>query len=255
MPPSEHPEPRVVDPALPIPARLRGIAAVGPTLTYGLRLLRAERAGPQQRAFVLRTTSWGGRPPRHARVHGAGRDRGCPPPAGAPRFFHTAWLITGVSIYVLMRCSPSRCTRPWSAARSPWPVPIGRHREAVLVDLFKLRALAEAGHILISPSVLATTPQRRSRSPWCRRPVANLIHTSRRAWRVPAPGGIAEHSRREATSLLLSGPAAGPGGASTPSRTSSGEATNLVRDTSAEATRTLDWQAASEIVSTHGIHI
>jgi uncharacterized membrane protein len=79
---------------------LGAIAAVGPTLTYALWLVRAEKAGPQHRAFVLRTTSWvDGHLATPAFILQA--------VTGVVlvllqrwRFFHTAWLLTGVAIYV-----------------------------------------------------------------------------------------------------------------------------------------------------------
>jgi uncharacterized membrane protein len=78
------------------------IAAVGPTLTYGMWLARAERMSPEMRAFVLRTTSW--------------VDGHLATPAFIVQaftgvalllllrisFIHTAWLITGVAIYVVV---------------------------------------------------------------------------------------------------------------------------------------------------------
>jgi uncharacterized membrane protein len=77
------------------------IAAVGPTLTYGLWLLRAEKAGPQHRAFVLRTTSW-------VDGHLATPAFMVQAVTGVVllllerlRFFHTAWLLTGVAIYAV----------------------------------------------------------------------------------------------------------------------------------------------------------
>jgi uncharacterized membrane protein len=77
------------------------IAAVGPTLTYGLWNAQAERADPGVRAFVLRTVSW--------------VDGHLATPAFIVqaftgialvlllrlRFWHTAWLLTGVAIYVV----------------------------------------------------------------------------------------------------------------------------------------------------------
>ena len=77
------------------------IAAVGPTLTYGLWNAQAERADPGVRAFVLRTVSW--------------VDNHLATPAFIVqaftgialvlllrlRFWHTAWLVTGVAIYVV----------------------------------------------------------------------------------------------------------------------------------------------------------
>ena len=77
------------------------IAAVGPTLTYGQWNARAEGADPGVRAFVLRTVSW--------------VDNHLATPAFIVqaatgialvlllrlRFWHTAWLLTGVAIYVV----------------------------------------------------------------------------------------------------------------------------------------------------------
>jgi uncharacterized membrane protein len=74
---------------------------VGPTLTYGLWTARAEKAGPDHRAFAVRTVSW--------------IDNHLATPAfmlqavtGVVlllllrlRFFHTAWLLSGVAVYVI----------------------------------------------------------------------------------------------------------------------------------------------------------
>ncbi len=77
------------------------IAAVGPALTYGLWLFRAEKAGPRHRAFVLRTTSW-------VDGHLATPAFMVQAVSGVVllllehlRFLHTAWLLAGVSIYVV----------------------------------------------------------------------------------------------------------------------------------------------------------
>ena len=80
---------------------LGAITAVGPTLTYGLWLAQGDRAGPQMRAFVLRTTSW--------------VDRHLATPSFVLQaftgmalvlllrisFFDTHWLLAGVAIYVV----------------------------------------------------------------------------------------------------------------------------------------------------------
>ena len=77
------------------------IAAVGPTLTYGLWNARAERMDPGTRALVLKSVSW--------------IDNHLATPAfivqaatGTAlflllrlRFFHTAWLLTGVAVYIV----------------------------------------------------------------------------------------------------------------------------------------------------------
>lgn len=77
------------------------VAAVGPTLTYGLWLSRAERSGPAVRAFVLRTTSW-------VDGHLATPAFMVQAVTGVAlilllriRFLHTAWLLSGVSLYVV----------------------------------------------------------------------------------------------------------------------------------------------------------
>ena len=78
------------------------IAAVGPTLTYGLWVSLAERASPGERAFTLRSISW--------------IDRHLPTPAYMAQavtgvfliglegwsFWHTGWLVTGVAIYAAL---------------------------------------------------------------------------------------------------------------------------------------------------------
>ena len=78
------------------------IAAVGPTLTYGMWIARAERMDPKIRAFVLKTVAW--------------VDNHLATPAfivqaatGTAlflllrvRFWHTAWLLTGVAVYVVV---------------------------------------------------------------------------------------------------------------------------------------------------------
>jgi len=77
------------------------VAAVGPTLTYGMWLARGERMGPELRAFALETVSW--------------VDNHLATPAfmvqaltGTAlilliklRFLHTAWLLTGIGVYVV----------------------------------------------------------------------------------------------------------------------------------------------------------
>ncbi len=77
------------------------IAAVGPTLTYGMWIARAERMDPKIRAFVLKTVAW--------------VDNHLATPAfivqaatGTAlflllklRFWHTAWLLTGVAVYAV----------------------------------------------------------------------------------------------------------------------------------------------------------
>ena len=80
---------------------LGAIAAVGPTLTYGMWLARGERMDPGTRAFVLRTTAW--------------VDGHLATPAFMVQaftgtalilllkisFIHTAWLVSGVAAYVV----------------------------------------------------------------------------------------------------------------------------------------------------------
>ena len=77
------------------------VAAVGPTLTYAMWLARGERMGPELRAFVLETVSW--------------VDNHLATPAfmvqaitGTAlilllklRFLHTAWLLTGIGVYIV----------------------------------------------------------------------------------------------------------------------------------------------------------
>lgn len=81
---------------------LGAIAAVGSTLTYGLWFRLGDRAGPAQRAFVLRSVSW--------------IDNHLATPAFMAQavtgvilillieidFFQTAWLLLGVALYVVM---------------------------------------------------------------------------------------------------------------------------------------------------------
>src|SRR4029453_5061919 len=78
------------------------IAALGPTLTYGLWVSRAERATPDERAYTLRSISW--------------IDRHLPTPAYMAQavtgvfliglegwaFWQTGWLVTGVAIYAIL---------------------------------------------------------------------------------------------------------------------------------------------------------
>jgi uncharacterized membrane protein len=78
------------------------IAAVGPTLTYGLLLMLGERSGPQQRAFAMGAIGW--------------IDNHLATPAFIVQagtgsaliflerwtFYRTAWLLTGVGIYVVV---------------------------------------------------------------------------------------------------------------------------------------------------------
>jgi hypothetical protein len=81
---------------------LGAIAALGPTLTYGLWVSLAERADAATRAFVLRSISW--------------LDRRLPTPAYMAQavtgviligltgrsFFQTGWLVVGVAIYAAL---------------------------------------------------------------------------------------------------------------------------------------------------------
>lgn len=77
------------------------IAAVGPTLTYGMWVARADKVGPEHRSFVLQTVSWvDGHLATPAFVVQAftgvalfllqGRD-----------LIQTAWLLCGVGLYVV----------------------------------------------------------------------------------------------------------------------------------------------------------
>jgi uncharacterized membrane protein len=80
---------------------LGAIVAVGPSLTYSLWRARAESAGTEQRLFVLRTISF-----LDGRV--ATPAFGLQAVTGTAlvllnhlSFLHTAWLLLGVSIYVV----------------------------------------------------------------------------------------------------------------------------------------------------------
>ena len=78
------------------------IAALGPTLTYGLWVSLAERADASTRAFTLNSISW--------------LDGHLPTPAYIAQaitgvflialqgwsFFHTGWLVAGVAIYIAL---------------------------------------------------------------------------------------------------------------------------------------------------------
>ena len=78
------------------------IAALGPTLTYGLWVSLAERADASTRAFTLNSISW--------------LDGHLPTPAYIAQaitgvflialqgwsFFHTGWLVVGVAIYIAL---------------------------------------------------------------------------------------------------------------------------------------------------------
>jgi hypothetical protein len=78
------------------------IAALGPTLTYGLWVSLAERANASTRAFTLNSISW--------------LDGHLPTPAYIAQaitgvflialegwsFFHTGWLVVGVAIYIAL---------------------------------------------------------------------------------------------------------------------------------------------------------
>jgi uncharacterized membrane protein len=78
------------------------IAAVGPTLTYGLLLMLGERRGPQQRAFAMAAIGW--------------IDNHLATPAFVVQagtgsaliflerwtFYRTAWLISGVGLYMVV---------------------------------------------------------------------------------------------------------------------------------------------------------
>src|SRR2546421_2905296 len=77
------------------------IAAVGPTLTYGMWIARAERMDPKIRAFVLKTVSW---VDNHLATPAFIVQAG----TGTAlflllrlRFWHTAWLLAGVAIYLV----------------------------------------------------------------------------------------------------------------------------------------------------------
>jgi uncharacterized membrane protein len=78
------------------------IAALGPTLTYGLWVSLAERADASTRAFTLNSIAW--------------LDGHLPTPAYIAQaitgvflialqgwsFFHTGWLVAGVAIYIAL---------------------------------------------------------------------------------------------------------------------------------------------------------
>ena len=81
---------------------LGAISALGPTLTYGMWVSRAEQGGPGTRAFALRTISWIDRrlaTPAYVLQAATGtalillteRD-----------FWGTAWLLLGVALYIAM---------------------------------------------------------------------------------------------------------------------------------------------------------
>lgn len=81
---------------------LGAILAVGPTMTYAMWAQLGQRAGPSQRAFAVRGISW--------------VDSHLATPAFMAQaltgvalvlllevsFLHTAWLLTGVAIYVVV---------------------------------------------------------------------------------------------------------------------------------------------------------
>ncbi|HXF71025.1 MAG TPA: DUF2269 family protein [Actinomycetota bacterium] len=81
---------------------LGAIAAVGPTLTYGLLAFLGERRGAAHRAFALDAIGW---IDRHlatpAFVLQAGTGSALIFLARWP-FFQTAWLLTGVAIYAFV---------------------------------------------------------------------------------------------------------------------------------------------------------
>lgn len=81
---------------------LGAIAAVGPTLTYGLLAFLGERHGPAHRAFALDAIGW---IDRHLATPAFILQAG----TGSAliflarwRFLQTAWLLTGVAIYALV---------------------------------------------------------------------------------------------------------------------------------------------------------
>jgi uncharacterized membrane protein len=81
---------------------LGAIAALGPTLTYGLWIALAERSDPQTRAFVLRSISWvDSRLPTPAYIAQAVTGVVLIALLGLS-FFQTDWLVVGVSIYVVL---------------------------------------------------------------------------------------------------------------------------------------------------------
>jgi uncharacterized membrane protein len=81
---------------------LGAIAALGPTLTYGLWIALAERSDPQTRAFVLRSISWvDSRLATPAYIAQAVTGVVLIALLGLS-FFQTDWLVVGVSIYVVL---------------------------------------------------------------------------------------------------------------------------------------------------------
>lgn len=78
------------------------IAAVGPTLTYGFLLMRGEGEGPLQRAFAMRSIGW---IDNHLATPAFIVQAGTGSALIFIRrwtFYRTAWLISGVAIYVLV---------------------------------------------------------------------------------------------------------------------------------------------------------
>jgi uncharacterized membrane protein len=78
------------------------ISAIGPTLTYGMWAALGERATPELRAFVLNGIKWvDSRLATPSFFAQAATGTALIFLAGF-RFWHTAWLIVGVSIYAFM---------------------------------------------------------------------------------------------------------------------------------------------------------
>jgi uncharacterized membrane protein len=88
------------------------IAALGPTLTYGIWIALAERSDAATRAFTLNSISW--------------LDRRLPTPAYMAQaitgvfliglegwvFFQTGWLVVGVAIYAALTITAVRAYAP-----------------------------------------------------------------------------------------------------------------------------------------------
>ncbi len=91
---------------------LGAIAALGPTLTYGLWVSMAERSDPATRAFVLRSISWlDARLPTPAYIAQAVTGVVLIGLTGIS-FFRTGWLVIGVAIYAALTVTAVRAYAP-----------------------------------------------------------------------------------------------------------------------------------------------